>query len=144
MQAQTGKVPTSLWGVGVFGLIWNLIGVGFFIMQVGMGEQALAAMPLEQRAVYEATPAWIYVFYGIATIGGALGALGLLLRRRWAAPVLLIALVALAFQVVSGLLVTPMLETGGVTSLAFPVVLLVIATLLWGFARRMAARGVLR
>ncbi len=59
MQAQTGKAPTWLWGVGALGLIWNLIGVGFFIMQVGMGEQVLAAMPPEQRAVYAATPGWI-------------------------------------------------------------------------------------
>ncbi len=84
------------------------------------------------------------MFYGIATFGGALGALGLLLRRRWAAPVLLSALVALALQVVSGLVVTPMLETGGVASLGLPVFLLVVAALLWGFARRLAVGGVLR
>ncbi|MBB1473049.1 sugar transporter [Luteimonas sp. MC1782] len=138
------KVPASVWIVGGLALLWNLIGVAAFTMQVAMPEQALAAMPADQRAIYEATPAWLYLFYGLATIGGVLGSIGLLLRRRWAVPVYLLALAALVVQVLASFAVTPAWTTGGVSSLGFPVLLVAIAFGLWWFARYMAARGVLR
>lgn len=138
------KVPASIWIVGGLAVVWNLIGVAAFAMQLAMPAEALQAMPPEQRAVYEATPGWIYLFYGVATIGGVLGSLGLLLRRRWAAPVYLVALVALVLQVLASYAVTPAWSTSGLAGLGFPVLLVVIAGALWLFARRMAARGVLR
>lgn len=138
------KVPVSLWVVGVAALLWNLIGVAAFAMQLAMPAEALEAMPPEQRAIYEATPPWLYVFYGVATIGGVLGSLGLLLRRRWAVPVYLVALVGLVLQVVSSFAVTPAWSVGGAAYLVFPVLLVVIAIALWLFARRLSAAGVLR
>lgn len=77
-------------------------------------------------------------------MAGALGSVGLLLRRRWAVPVYLVALLALVVQVLCSFVVTPAWALGGVASLGFPVMLVVIATALWWFAQRMAARGVLR
>lgn len=138
------KVPVSVWVVGVLALLWNLVGVAAFIMQVAMPAEALQAMPAEQRAIHEATPAWLYVFYGLATFGGVLGSIGLLLRRRWAVPVYLVALVALVLQVVATYAVTPAWSVSGAASLAFPVLLVAIAIFLWLFSRRMSARGVLR
>ncbi|QCO66818.1 sugar transporter [Luteimonas yindakuii] len=138
------KTPASVWIVGTLALLWNLVGVAAFVMQLAMPAEALQAMPPEQRSVYEATPGWIYLFYGVATIGGVLGAIGLLLRRRWAAPVWLVALVALLLQVVASYAVTPAWTVSGASGLAFPVVLLVIACALWLFARHLAERGVLR
>jgi len=144
MDIESRQVPTSLWIVGVLALLWNLIGIGAFVMQLAMPAEALQAMPAEQRAIYEATPAWLYVFYGLATFGGALGSLGLLLRRRWASPVYLVALAALVLQVVASYAVTPAWSVGGAATLVFPVFLVVVAVALWLFSRRMAARGVLR
>src|SRR3546814_1238210 len=74
-------------------------------------------MPAEQRAIYEATPAWLYVFYGLATFGGVAGSIGLLLRRRWAVPVYLLALVALVLQVVASYAVTPAWSVSGAAGL---------------------------
>ena len=144
MATNSGGVPLSLWIGGGLAVVWNLIGVAAFAMQLAMPAEALQAMPLEQRAIYEATPGWIYLFYGVATIGGVLASLGLLLRRRWAVPVYLIALIALVLQVVASYAVTPAWTTSGATGLGFPVFLVVVATGLWWFARRMATRGVLR
>src|SRR3546814_11692538 len=101
MASKAMKVPASVWIVGVLALLWNLVGVAAFVMQVAMPAEALGAMPAEQRAIYEATPAWLYVFYGLAPFGGVAGSIGLLLRRRWAVPVYMLALVALVLQVVA-------------------------------------------
>ena len=144
MEMSARKVPASIWIVGGLAVVWNLIGVAAFAMQMAMPAEALQAMPPEQRVVYEATPGWLYVFYGIATIGGVLGSLGLLLRRRWAVPVFLVALIALVLQVLGSYLATPAWSVNGAAGLGFPVLLVAIAFGLWWFSRRMAARGVLR
>src|SRR3546814_4457630 len=144
MESKAMKVPASVWIVGALALLWNLVGVAAFVMQVAMPAEALGAMPAEQRAIYEATPAWLYVFYGLATFGGVAGSIGLLLRRRWAVPVYLLALVALVLQVVASYAVPPAWSVSGAAGLAFPVLLVAIAICLWLFSRRMAARGVLR
>ncbi|MGY0650996.1 hypothetical protein ACW7GZ_03850 [Luteimonas sp. A537] len=144
MEAGSKKVPVSVWVVGVLALLWNLVGVAAFGMQLAMPAEALEAMPPDRRAIYEAAPAWLYIFYGVATIGGVIGSLGLLLRRRWAVPVYLVALVALVLQVLASYSVTPAWSLGGVASLGFPVLLVAIAIALWLFARRMSARHILR
>src|SRR3546814_11602842 len=61
MESKAMKVPASVWIVGALALLWNLVGVAAFVMQVAMPAEALGAMPAEQRAIYEAPPAWLYV-----------------------------------------------------------------------------------
>lgn len=54
------------------------------------------------------------------------------------------ATLGLVLHVLAGYLATPLWSLTGPSSLVFPVLLLVVAFLLWLFARRMATRGVLR
>lgn len=143
MDAKSMKVPASVWVVGGLALVWNLVGVAAFAMQLGLPAEALEAMPPDRRAIHEATPAWLYVFYGVATIGGVIGSLGLLLRRRWAVPVYFVALVALVLQVLASYAATPAWSVGGAASLGFPLLLIAIASALWLFARRLSARRIL-
>ena len=76
--------------VAVLALLWNLIGVAFYLGEVGMIGGAFA--PPEPRVVM---PDWVTAAYAIGVFGGALGALGLLALKRWAGPVLWISLAAL-------------------------------------------------
>src|SRR3546814_7731025 len=121
------KLPASVWIVGCRALLWNLVGLAAVVMQVAMPAEALGAMPAEQRAIYEATPSWLYVFYGLATFGAVAGSIGLLLRRRWAVSVYLVALVALVLQVVASYAVTPAGSVSGAAGPAFPALLVEIA-----------------
>src|SRR3546814_11013560 len=105
-----------------------------------MPAEALGAMPAEQRAIYEATPAWLYFFYGLATFGGVAGSIRLLPRRRWAVSVYLVALVALVLHVVAGYAVTPAWLLSGAAGLAFPVPLVAVAVCPWLFSRGLADR----
>ncbi|HRF84429.1 MAG TPA: hypothetical protein PLO34_08405, partial [Pseudoxanthomonas sp.] len=77
-------------------------------------------------------------------IGGVLGALSLLLRRRWAVPMFAISLLALLVQMVGGYAVTPAWAAYGAAGLAMPALLLVVALLQWNYARRCRVRGWLR
>jgi hypothetical protein len=133
--------PKSFWVVAVLALLWNLLGVAMFAMQMMMTPEALAAMPTEQRQVYEATPAWLNIAFAVAVFGGVLGALGLLLKKRWAVPFFALSLISLLVQVIATFVVTPAWQAYGLAGLVMPVLLIVIALLLLGYSRKAAARG---
>ena len=145
MHTQSGPVRPKAHGwVAALALVWNLIGLAMFAMQVTMDETRLAALPEADRQIYLATPGWVNVAFGFAVIGGVLGALGLLLRRRWAVAMFAVSLLALLVQFAGAYLSTPAWEAYGAAGLAMSALLLVIALALLAYARRSAARGWLR
>jgi len=122
--------------VAVGGLIWSLVGVAMWVMQVTMSPDTLAAMPHAQRAVYAATPAWINGVFGLAVSTGVLGCIGLLMRRGWAASVLLVSLMAVLVQRVGAYLTTPAWDASGAGGLVLPALLILFAFGLWRYAVR--------
>jgi hypothetical protein len=98
-------------------------------------------MPPEQRQILEATPTWINVAYAVAVFGGVLGAVGLLMKKRWAVTFFLLSLVGLVVQMLGTFLVTPAWTLLGPAGLAMPALVLVIALFLLSYARKAAARG---
>ncbi len=133
--------PTSYWIVAVLALLWNLLGVAMFCMQAMLTPEQVAAMPPEQRQILQATPGWLQTAYAVAVFGGVLGAIGLLLKKRWATTFFLLSLVGLVVQCLGTFLVTPAWSVLGPTGLAMPILLLVIALFLLSYSRRAAARG---
>ena len=133
--------PTSFKVIAILALLWNLLGVAMFYLQVSMTPEAIAALPAPQREVYEATPSWLNLAFAISVFGGVLGAVGLLLRKRWAVPCFLVSLLALVVQIVSAYVVTPAWAAYGAAGLAMPVVLLAIALFLLWYARKAERNG---
>ncbi|WP_411833947.1 hypothetical protein [Pseudoxanthomonas mexicana] len=134
---------TSLRVVGVLALAWNLIGVAMFWIQMNLTPEQLAQFTEAQRQVYEATPGWLNIVYGVAVLAGVFGAIGLLLRRRWAVPLFLLSLLAVLVQVAGAFTLTPAWSAYGVAGLVMPAIVLLVALLLWRYAHRAAARGAL-
>lgn len=85
MQAAT---PLWLRLVGALGVAWNLLGVWSYLVHVG-----LAPSPPDVPRID--MPALITAAYAIGVFGAVIGCLGLLLARRWAAPVLIASLFGL-------------------------------------------------
>lgn len=142
MNANTANArPKSFWVVAILALLWNLIGTAMFYLQVSMTPEQLAALPAPQREVCEATPAWLYGLFGIAVTGGVLGSLGLLLKKKWAAALFLISLLAVVAQTVATFVVTPAWSAFGAAGLVMPVIVLAIAIFLWRYSRQAAAKG---
>ena len=129
---------THLWIAGA-ALLWNLLGLLAFAMQVSMSPEQVAALPAADRAVHDATPAWLTMAFAIAVGGGVLGSIGLLLRQRWAAAAFAVSLLALVGQIVGGYLVTPAWQASGAAGAAMAALLLVIAVALLWYARRRTA-----
>ena len=74
-----GGVHWSFWAIGAVALIWNVMGVINFFVQ--MNPDVLATYRESERAIVEGRPAWATGAFAIAVFGGALGCLLLLLRK---------------------------------------------------------------
>lgn len=136
-----GRPPAWFRPVAVLALLWNLYGVFMYLVQVGlMG----AGEPPAEPTPADATPLWVTAAFSIAVFAGALGALGLLLLKRWAGPLLILSLLAvLAWDVWVFLISDAAAETEGAPALV-PIVVTVIAILLVWMASVGSKRGWLR
>ena len=133
------KVPTWFWIVSGIGLLWNLMGIWNYIIQV-YGLQ-MAEMTEAQQAMDLATPAWVTAMFAIAVFGGTLGCVFLLLRKKWATPTLIVSLVAALLQMGYGM--TQMdkgIEAYGAgAAIGLPIAVLGVGALLVWVARKATA-----
>ncbi len=93
-----GRVHWSFWAIGAVTLIWNVLGVINFFMQ--MNADALASFPESHRAIVESRPAWATGAFAIAVFGGALGCLLLLLRKPAAYYLFIASLLGVIVQLI--------------------------------------------
>lgn len=137
----TNKIPTWFWVVSGIALLWNLVGVAAYIMQVTMTPEAMAALPEAQRIAYENTPGWATGAFAIAVFAGALGSLALLLRKSWAVPVLLLSLGGALVQNVHNFFMSNNIEIMGSEAIVMPALVIAIGVALVWFARKSQANG---
>jgi len=117
------KPPTWFWIVGILAFLWNLMGVGSYIAdKYGMIELTAA-----QQELSNITPAWSTAAYAIAVWGGAIGCLGLLLRKKWARTLLLLSLLGVIANQVYMFFLSDTFEVYGATEMGLQIVVLVIA-----------------
>ena len=91
----TNKPPVWFWVVSVLALIWNIIGVMSYLAQAYTSVEDLEKMTQAQRELFESQPAWVTGAFAIAVFGGTLGCIALLLRKKWAKPILIISLLGI-------------------------------------------------
>ena len=124
------KAPKWFTVVAVIALVWNLLGVMAYIMQVTMSPETLAALPDEQRQLYEATPAWATAAFAIAVNGGALGCVLLLFKMNLAGLLLQLSLAGVLVQMFHAFFMSKSFEVFGPGGLIMPVMVVAIAVYL--------------
>ena len=145
---ETVKTPWHLWLVGVLSLLWNGFGAFDFIQTTTRGEAYMRAAGFDDAMVayYQAMPGWMYVPWTLGVWGAVIGSVMLLLRRRWAVPAFGLSLLGALVSLIYGKLIDP--PPPAPPELAamswMPIVILLIAVLLFGYAFNMRKRGVLR
>jgi len=92
------NTPTWFKVVAVLALLWNLLGCFAFFSDLRLTPDDLARLPETQQALYAARPGWTVAATAIAVFGGALGSIGLLLRKKWALPVFVLSLLGILIQ----------------------------------------------
>ncbi len=142
-ETTTGAAGRRYWIVSGVALLWNLMGVAAYLVDVSLTAEDLAAMPDAERALYASMPAWVTGAYAIAVFGGTLGCIGLLLRKAWAMPVFVASLVAVLLQFGYTLLLMDTIAVKGAAVVALPIFIILIAAYLVWFAQRHRQAGVL-
>lgn len=130
------KPAVWFWVVSALALIWNLMGVGAFFVQVTAtaGPETAAA----------ATPLWYVFAFAIAVFGAVFGCIALLLRRHWAGHFFAASLVGIAFQQIYHFILTDIGKTLGTADLVMTIMIPVVGALLFWLAQSAAHRGWLR
>ena len=135
------KPATWFWVVSVLALVWNLLGVMAYIMQVTMSPEALQALPENERTLMESVPMWVTSAFAIAVWGSTLGSILLLMRKKIATPVLILSFMAILVQMYYNLFMSKSMEVYGPGGLAMPVMVLVFGIFLIWFSRKSTANG---
>ena len=93
-----GGVHWSFWAISVVTLIFNVVGVINYFVQMNL--DSLASFPESYRPIIEGRPVWATAAFAIAVFGGSLGCLLLLLRKSVAFHVLTAALLGVIVTMV--------------------------------------------
>lgn len=137
------KPPAWFWVVAILLVLWNAMGVWACIQQIHFGAEAWGPKATDyDRQLYAALPVWYNYVYIVATFGGLLGALALLLRERRARILFWIAFIAVIvmFGYIFG--TTDLIHVKGKReALAFPALVAGIGAFSIWFANFSAGRG---
>jgi len=134
-------VPGWYWAVAIIALLWEAMGCYAYVMHVTMDAAGMAALPAAEREIRMAMPVWATGAYAVAVWAGLVGAIGLLLRARWARIVFLLSLIGVIVQFGWAFLMTPIMTTMGPSAAAFPAFIILMAALLLWFADWATKRG---
>lgn len=88
------KPAVWFWIVSGVALIWNLMGIGAFLVEAATTPVAVAG---PENARPDA-PLWYMAAFAVAVFGGVLGCIGLLLRTSWAQWLFVASLIGVALQ----------------------------------------------
>ena len=142
--AMRARKPVHLWIVGALATLWNGFGAYDFLMTQTRNPAYLSQYSAEERAWFDAFPAWIDGFWALAVWGGLAGSLLLLARRRYAAPAFLGSMVGmfvgLGYQLEAAR--PESLAAGPMAWSPYGIIAVGVALLL--YARLMAENGSLR
>ena len=127
--------------VAIVALLWNLLGCFAYLSNVMATPEAVAAMTEAEQAMHHAFPVWGVAGMAIAVWAGALGSLGLVLRKVWAVGILAVSLAGVVLQDVGLYQALRAAPSGGGAGIVMQGLVLVIAIALVVLARRARAEG---
>ena len=92
------QAPKWYTPVAVVALLWNLVGCMAYLSDVMLTPEAVAKLNAAQQAMYASRPAWSVAATAVAVWFGAAGSVGLIMRKRWATPLLFASLAGVIGQ----------------------------------------------
>ena len=150
MENATGRTPVHLWIVGAMAILWNGFGCFDYFMTRTRGAAYIESMmpTIDGAAMMtyiDSFPVWASFAWGLGVWAGLAGSILLLLRHRWAVPVLLASLagavIGIGYQLANP---AGIIEISQGANAIIPYVVIVIAIALFLYARWMRMKGVLR
>lgn len=110
-------------------LVWNLLGVSLFVMDLLVDLTKLNDAELEFRSRF---PLWIKMFNAAAVTLGLLGCIGLVFRKAWSKSVLVMSLISVIIQMYHSFFVANSLDYLGNSEVILSCIIIAVAlTLVW-------------
>lgn len=136
--------PTPLyWLISIVALFWNFMGIVAYLGQAYISDDALKMLPEENQLYFSNVPAWVTAAFAVAVFGGFLGAIGLIIRKKWAYFLFVISFLALVAQHVYNFFIQNYIEMTG-SQMILPIVTFIVALFLIYFSKQKSQQGVLR
>jgi len=136
--------PTPLyWLISIVALFWNFMGIIAYLGQAYISDDALKMLPEENQLYFSNVPAWVTAAFAVAVFGGFLGAIGLIIRKKWAYFLFVISFLALVAQQVYNFFIQNYIEMTG-SQMILPIVTFIVALFLIYFSKQKSQQGVLR
>jgi hypothetical protein len=142
--ATSSEPPRSFYIIGIAALIWNLIGVMTYVMQVTMNDAAMAALPEDQQAFIQNSPIWVTAAYAIAVNAGALGCILLLVRQSWAYLVLVVSFAGIVIQNLYGYVMGGAVGVYGAAGIGLSITVILIGAYLIAYSKGAMNKGWLK
>ena len=136
--------PTPLyWLISIVAIFWNFMGIIAYLGQAYISDDALKMLPEENQLYFSNVPAWVTAAFAVAVFGGFLGAIGLIIRKKWAYFLFVISFLALVAQHVYNFFIQNYIEMTG-SQMILPIVTFMVALFLIYFSKQKSQQGVLR
>ncbi|MDB5719940.1 MAG: hypothetical protein JWP15_558 [Alphaproteobacteria bacterium] len=138
------SVPGWFWAVAVVALLWEAMGCYSYLTRISMSAEAMAGLPAAQVEIWRMMPVWVKTAFAVAVWVGLSGAIGLLMRQRWARETFAVSLLAALVQFGWTFLATPAQKTLGIGSFGLPAAIILVGAASVWFAGYGIKRGWLR
>lgn len=142
--ARSKPAPPWYWAASGLGLAWNAFGVVQFAQAVASTRESLVAMGMSevQAEAMSSYPLWMTAAFAIGTLGGLIGSVLLLGRRRIALPAFMASLAGYVVLYIGDITEGIFAALGASQVIILSVVVAIAAGLLW-VARRADKAGIL-
>lgn len=137
----TNKPNTGFWIIAVLALLWNLMGVFQYLATTLMAEAVSEAIPEDQLALINDLPSWYNYVFAIAVFAGVIACILLLVRKKLAVPLFGISLIAVLIQMGYWLFGTDVMEVVGMSAVAMPLLVIIVAIFLYFYSKGAAQKG---
>ncbi|MDC7999941.1 hypothetical protein POV26_02745 [Aequorivita todarodis] len=138
----TAKPNTGFWIIAGLALLWNLIGVFFWVSEnFLMTEEVKATLPPEQVEMMNNAPTWGMYVYAVAVFGGLLASILLLMRKKMAIAIFGISLLAILIQMGYWIFGMDSVGVMGPQSLIMPLIVIAIAIFEYFYSKGAARNG---
>ena len=135
------QVPVWFWIIAIVALLWNLIGLGAFFMEVTQSPEKFNALPQATQQLYADTPSWANIGFAIAVFAGVVGSIGLVIKQDWAAPLFVISLLGIITQQVHMFFLSDTFKVLGNGAMVGPIIVLLIGLFLVVFSHKATMKG---
>jgi len=130
--------------IAVVALLWFLMDISMFFMRVLMTEDGINAMPANQQHLYRNMPLWVNIVFAGEAFGGALGAVALLVRKKWALPVFVVSILGVASQTFHIWIGSDAIAVMGAFAVVAPLIAILIGVAMIVLTKSAIAKGWLR